>query len=72
MMDGVGELKALEACLPWEEDPLENVGENIPGDKDPKDWKVVFTGDNEGGVPLSPGDRGAIAGGAAFIPALCI
>lgn len=72
-MDGVDEFKGLEASLAWLEEPLASEGENIPDDRDPKDWKLVFLGDDEesGGVPLSPGDRGGIAG-VLFIPELYI
>lgn len=68
IMDGVGE--GLEACFAWWEEPLASKGGgNIPDDKDPKDWKLVFLGDREdsGWLPPSPGDRGAI-GGVMFIP----
>lgn len=73
IMDGVGEFKGLEACFAWWKEPLAGEGENIPAERDPKDWKVVFLGAIEisGGLPLSPGDRGAIAG-ALFIPELYI
>lgn len=69
IMDALGEFTGLEACFTWWEEPLASEGENIPGDKDPRDWKVVFLGDMEEsvGLPLSPGDRGAIAG-LMFIP----
>lgn len=72
-MDGVGEFMGPEACFPWWKEPLVMEGENIPDDKDPRDWKVVFLGDEEasGWLPLSPGDRGAIAG-VMFIPELYI
>lgn len=72
-MDGVDEFKGLEACFVWWKELFASEGENIPDDRDPKDWKVVFLGDREdsGGLPLGPGDRGAIAG-ELFIPELYI
>lgn len=69
MMDVVGECEGLEACFVWWRELLG--GENIPDDRDPKDWKVVFLGDMEDTGGLSPGDRGAIAG-VLFIPELYI
>lgn len=48
-------------------------GENMPAERDPRDWKVVFLCDAEvsGGPSLGPGDRGAIAG-VLLIPEQCI
>ena len=73
IMDGLGELMALEPCFSWWKEALASEGENLPADRDPRDWKVVFLGDMQesGGLPLSPGDRGAIAG-VLFIPELYI
>lgn len=47
-------------------------GENMPAERDPRDWKVVFLCDAEvsGGPSLGPGDRGAIAG-VLLIPEQC-
>lgn len=69
MMDGVGEFKGLEACFAWWVEPLASEGENIPDDRDPKDWKVLGDREERGGIPLSPRDSGAIAG-VLFIPEL--
>lgn len=72
-MDGEGEFEGLEACFVWWKELLASGGENIPADRDPKDWKVVFLGDIEdcGGLLLSPGDWGAIDE-VLFIPELYI
>lgn len=48
-------------------------GENIPAEREPRDWKVVFLCDEEvsGGLSLGPRDRGAIAE-VLLIPEQCI
>lgn len=61
IMEGEGEFKGLEPCLTWGQAPLAREGENIPTERDPRDWKLVFFC-TSGGLLLSPGDRGAIAG----------
>lgn len=73
MMDGEGQFNGLELCLTWRKPPVVRDGENIPAERDPKDWKVVFFGDMgvKGWLLLSPGDKGAIAG-VLFIPELSI
>lgn len=73
IIDWLGELTAPEdGCLVLSEEALPIVGENIPGDKEPKDWKLVFLGDAGAGLPLRPGDSGAMAGAVSFIPELFI
>lgn len=51
IMDGEGDVNMVEVCFTW----LDEDGENIPAG--------VFSGDRlvSGGLPLSPGDKGAIA-----------
>lgn len=66
IMEGEGEFKGLEPCLTWGQAPLAREGENIPTEREPRDWKLVFLC-TSGGLLLSPGDRGAMAG-ALFIP----
>lgn len=63
MMDVVDEFKVLEVCVASWMELLASDGEKLPADREPEDWQVVFLGDMEdgGGLPLGPGDRGAIA-----------
>lgn len=73
IMDGEGEFKGLGSFFAWRGEPRTNAGENIPAERDPRDWKVVFLCDMDvsGGLSLSPGDKGAIAG-VLLIPELYI
>lgn len=72
MMDGEGDVKGLGSFLAWWAEPRMRFGENMPAERDPRDWKVVFLCDAEvsGGPSLGPGDKGAIAG-VLLIPEQC-